>query len=116
LLKGRNFTNAQYSVAYLLFCVFIASINIWSFDIITSTVWDLGILVDGVWRLLHNQIPHRDFYSPIGVLFWWIISVARRFETLNVVEIVQISKILFSLFLAIICYLNYFYIKRKNFY
>jgi hypothetical protein len=30
--------------------------------------WDLAVQLDGGWRLLNGQLPHRDFYSPLGVI------------------------------------------------
>lgn len=30
--------------------------------------WDYSLLLDGAWRILHGQIPHRDFYAPIGAV------------------------------------------------
>jgi hypothetical protein len=28
--------------------------------------WDVMILLDGAWRIVHGQVPNTDFYNPIG--------------------------------------------------
>ncbi|HEY2470974.1 MAG TPA: hypothetical protein VGI45_24480 [Terracidiphilus sp.] len=38
----------------------------------------LAFLDDG-WRVLHGQVPHRDFYSPLGPLEFWMIAAGMLF-------------------------------------
>jgi len=40
--------------------------------------WDYSILLDGAWRILHGQIPHRDFYAPIGAVPLLVYSAGLR--------------------------------------
>jgi hypothetical protein len=34
--------------------------------------WDVFILLDGGWRIVNGQVPHSDFYTPIGPLVYWL--------------------------------------------
>lgn len=38
--------------------------------------WDVFTLLGGAWRMFNGQIPHTDFYSPLGMLWIWPASVA----------------------------------------
>jgi hypothetical protein len=40
--------------------------------------WDVFILLDGAWRILEGQIPHTDFYNPIGPLAYMLIAIGMR--------------------------------------
>lgn len=40
--------------------------------------WDVFILLDGAWRILEGQIPHTDFYNPIGPLAYILIAIGMR--------------------------------------
>lgn len=35
---------------------------------------DALMLLDDGWRVLNGQIPHRDFFSPLGPLEFWIVA------------------------------------------
>ena len=37
--------------------------------------WDVFILLEGGWRIFIGQIPHTDFYNPIGPLSYAMIAV-----------------------------------------
>ena len=32
------------------------------------------MLLDDGWRVLNGQVPHRDFFSPLGPLEFWIVA------------------------------------------
>ncbi|MEZ2131386.1 MULTISPECIES: hypothetical protein [unclassified Sinorhizobium] len=34
--------------------------------------WDMFILLDGGWRIFNGEIPHNDYYTPIGPLVYWL--------------------------------------------
>ncbi|PSJ62849.1 hypothetical protein C7I85_04500 [Mesorhizobium soli] len=34
--------------------------------------WDVFIQLDGGWRIVNGQVPHSDFYTPIGPLVYWL--------------------------------------------
>jgi hypothetical protein len=34
--------------------------------------WDVPILLDVAWRIAHGQVPHRDFYSAVGDLPFYV--------------------------------------------
>jgi hypothetical protein len=36
---------------------------------IKTMPWDVVIILDGGWRIINGQIPHSDFYNPIGPLY-----------------------------------------------
>ena len=42
---------------------------------IISAPWDVFILLDGAWRIFVGQVPHTDFYNPIGALPYWLTAV-----------------------------------------
>jgi hypothetical protein len=37
--------------------------------------WDVFILLEGGWRIFIGQVPHTDFYNPIGPLVYWLVAV-----------------------------------------
>lgn len=40
--------------------------------------WDIFIVLDGAWRILGGQIPHTDFYNPIGPITYLLTSTGMR--------------------------------------
>ncbi len=40
--------------------------------------WDVTIQLDGGWRILRGQVPHRDFYNPIGPLYILLVALGMR--------------------------------------
>ena len=41
-------------------------------------VFDHSLVVDGAWRVLHGQVPYRDFHTPLGPVTFWIVAAALR--------------------------------------
>ena len=40
--------------------------------------WDLPASLDGAWRILHGQAPHRDFYSHLGAFPFWVTALGMK--------------------------------------
>jgi len=43
--------------------------------IMNGRPWDTPCLLDGAWRIFNGQVPHRDFYSHVGSLPFYLASV-----------------------------------------
>lgn len=67
-------------VAALLLCIFLLA------GIVQCVVgappitgpWDVAVLLDGGWRIVNGQIPHTDFYSPVGALTYLLIAFGMK--------------------------------------
>ncbi|TPK92604.1 hypothetical protein [Mesorhizobium sp. B2-4-17] len=63
---------------FILGMVFIVVLGV-SVFLISPTVimapWDIFILLDGGWRILSGQVPHHDFYTPVGPLVYWLSAL-----------------------------------------
>jgi hypothetical protein len=57
---------------------------------IGANYWDLAVYLDGAHRLVQGQLPHRDFFAPVGglgyALFWVIQMLAPQAHPLLVVQ------------------------------
>lgn len=42
---------------------------------ISEMPWDCLIILEGGWRCLNGQIPHLDFYSPLGLVYPYITAL-----------------------------------------
>jgi len=42
--------------------------------------WDSPILLDGGWRVFNGQVPHKDFYTYLGDLPYYLISLAMKLK------------------------------------
>ncbi len=40
--------------------------------------WGVTILLDGAWRIVHGQVPHTDFYNPLGPLTDLLIAFGMK--------------------------------------
>ena len=40
--------------------------------------WDVTIILDGGWRVINGQIPHVDFYSPLGPVTHLVVALGMR--------------------------------------
>jgi hypothetical protein len=51
----------------------VAAVMIWTGpNPLRATGHDLLLPLDAAWRIIHGQIPHEDFYSPLGPVFaYW---------------------------------------------
>jgi len=63
-------------IAWLtLAALLVLTLGIISFTISPPVImapWDVFILLDGGWRIINGQVPHSDFYTPIGPLVYWL--------------------------------------------
>ncbi|MDH6233256.1 hypothetical protein M2281_003867 [Mesorhizobium soli] len=58
-----------------LAALLVLTLGIVSFTISPPVImapWDVFILLDGGWRIINGQVPHSDFYTPIGPLVYWL--------------------------------------------
>ncbi len=44
----------------------------------TDYPWSASVLLDGGWRMIHGQIPHQDFHTPIGPIYLLVVATAMR--------------------------------------
>ncbi|HVI90535.1 MAG TPA: hypothetical protein VM659_19705 [Dongiaceae bacterium] len=62
--------------AFLIVSVFgvllAASPRVW----VSEYFLDLFVPLDGAWRMHNGQLPHLDFYTPIGDLYYLILGIA----------------------------------------
>jgi hypothetical protein len=49
-----------------------ASPRVW----VTQYFLDLFVPLDGAWRMHNGQVPHLDFYTPVGDLYYLILKIA----------------------------------------
>jgi hypothetical protein len=40
--------------------------------------WDLPVVLDGAWRIVSGQVPHRDFYSYFGFLPFYMTALGMK--------------------------------------
>lgn len=47
---------------------------------VSITQWhqDSFIPIDAAWRTLQGQVPHFDFYTPLGIFYFWLHAAAAR--------------------------------------
>lgn len=45
---------------------------------VNYTLHDIFIPIDAAWRSLQGQRPHLDFYTPLGVVYFWLHGAAAR--------------------------------------
>ncbi|HVY62262.1 MAG TPA: hypothetical protein VHF22_11450, partial [Planctomycetota bacterium] len=43
-----------------------------------SFPWDTPIIFEGGWRVYQGQVPHVDFYCPLGPVLPWIVGLGMR--------------------------------------
>ncbi len=57
---------------------------------IGANYWDLAVYVDGAHRLAQGQLPHRDFFAPVGglgyALYWALQSLVPQAHPLLIVQ------------------------------
>jgi hypothetical protein len=41
---------------------------------IRTMPWDVSIMLDGGWRLHNGQVPHTDFYNPLGPIYILLVA------------------------------------------
>jgi hypothetical protein len=57
--------------AFVLYLAVIAALAAGPINIFHN---DALIFLDSAWRVLNGQVVHRDFYSPLGPLEYWIVA------------------------------------------
>jgi hypothetical protein len=43
--------------------------------------WDMSVLLDGAWRMIHGQVPHTDFHNPNGPLTYLLVAFGMKIAT-----------------------------------
>jgi hypothetical protein len=49
--------------------------------------WDVLVLLDGAWRIHIGQIPHQDFYNPIGPLTYQLVALGMSLSGPSLVSV-----------------------------
>ncbi len=57
--------------ALVLYLAVIATLSLGPINVFHN---DALMLLDDGWRVLNGQVPHRDFFSPLGPLEFWIVA------------------------------------------
>ena len=57
--------------ALVLYLAIIATLSLGPINVFHN---DALMLLDDGWRVLNGQVPHRDFFSPLGPLEFWIVA------------------------------------------
>jgi hypothetical protein len=74
-------SNRSYKIVFVILATLITSLSIVLASVGASHInapWDVFILLDGSWRILKGQIPHADFYNPIGSLTYLAIAFGMK--------------------------------------
>ena len=77
--------NTKKNSDIFVFCVLalivmgLLAMRIHSAGVINSGFWDYPILLDGGWRFLNGDLPHRDFSTTMGIGLMGLVSVGIRF-------------------------------------
>lgn len=62
---------------------------------INAIPWDVLLLLDAGWRILNGQIPHTDYYNPIGPLTYLLTALGMKVAQPSVSSIVYGNLLLF---------------------
>ncbi|MCX6905144.1 MAG: hypothetical protein NTW03_17030, partial [Verrucomicrobia bacterium] len=74
----RSFVLAWVGLALLLTVA--AALLLWmGAPVINGRPADLPILLDGAWRIVNGQVPHRDFYSFLGAFPFYLVRLGMWF-------------------------------------
>jgi hypothetical protein len=46
--------------------------------VMNGDAWDSAVVLDGAWRILHGQVPHRDFYNFLGDLVFYLTALGMK--------------------------------------
>jgi hypothetical protein len=92
-------SNRSYKFFFTLLITFITSLSL----ILVSTgsapivlkPWDVIIQLDGGWRIINEQTPHIDFYSPLGPLSLLLTAFGMKVASPSASSIVYGSVLLF---------------------
>ena len=74
--SGRGYRLAGISLLAFFGCV-VAILCIWGSGPVAGP-WNMAILLDGAWRILHGQVPHTDFHNPIGPVPYLLVAFGMR--------------------------------------
>lgn len=69
--RRARWAGLAFVLALLLYLVAIAGLATGPINVFHN---DALILLDDAWRIVNGQVPHRDFYSPLGPLEYGIIG------------------------------------------
>ena len=45
---------------------------------VVSYFTDVFLYLDGGWRVLHGQLPQRDFYGSVGPIIYWLAALGLK--------------------------------------
>ena len=62
--------------------------------------WDVFILLDGGWRMLNGQVPHTDFYNPIGPITYLLVWAGMKLSKPSL-SAVAYGSVIFMLLTAV---------------
>lgn len=69
--RGARWITAAVLFALVVYLGVIAKLTTGPINVFHN---DPMMLLDDGWRVLNGQVPHRDFYSPLGPLEFWIVG------------------------------------------
>ena len=71
--NARRFRWIELAVlcALVVYLLVIATLSLGPINVFHN---DALMLLDDGWRVLNGQVPHRDFFSPLGPLEFWIVA------------------------------------------
>lgn len=70
-------------IASALLLAFAVLLTLWNGPSVIMAPSDVFILLDGAWRLIDGQEPHKDFSSPIGVFTYYVGASGMRIAGLG---------------------------------
>jgi hypothetical protein len=72
----------SYKIFAILLLVSLTSLSIVLVNMgappINAIPWDVMLLLDGGWRIVSGQIPHTDYYNPIGPLTYLLVAFGMK--------------------------------------
>jgi hypothetical protein len=70
----RHYQRLAIALLFLFTIVAIISMNVGLVPI-NAIPWDVLLILDGGWRIFDGQIPHVDYYNPIGLLTYLLTAI-----------------------------------------
>lgn len=89
-------------IAFAALCVYALFFAVQQFFASLSPIWapwDVFVLLNGGWRILNGQIPHVDFYNPIGIFAYLPVVLGMKIGGVSSSALVRGVSIFAMLFL-----------------
>ena len=87
----RSGSRAAFSVAFVLLLVVLAAMALVTFKFgapaNNGRPWDTPVILDGAWRIVNGQVPHRDYYNYLGDLPFFTTCLGMRLGHASAVSI-----------------------------